>query len=135
MIAIHIDHLRPFSETHQVYRAFNHLIAAKHGQLLAVPLHLVLGRFTNMVDGCPVPWEEVAGLIDAPLSKDIFTPEFYPFTEHFLKQVDSFYELINHSNIPGDFHFDRFGVSADQRSDFYRITHQCGARFAFTTNQ
>lgn len=44
------------------------LIAARCGAVLLVPIHVVLGRLTGVVDGCPVPWEEVCAVPDDDLS-------------------------------------------------------------------
>jgi len=61
---VDIDILRGFSADGRLYRAFDHLIAARHGSLLMVPLIVLQGRFDGVVDGCPVPWEEVCAVLD-----------------------------------------------------------------------
>ena len=69
-----IESLRCFSADRQVYRAFDHLIAASMGRLLLVPLHLVSGPWhlstgkPAVIDGCPVPWEEVHAVLDYPVN-------------------------------------------------------------------
>src|SRR5690606_28254872 len=50
----------------EVYRAYAHAIAADQGMVLLVPIELVNGDLTGLIDGCPVPWEEVTTLIEAP---------------------------------------------------------------------
>lgn len=56
-----------FAADGRVWRAYGHLIAAGAGTLLAVPLTAVGGDLRGVVDGCPVPWEEVLALLDAPV--------------------------------------------------------------------
>lgn len=63
---IHTSALVPFSADGIIYRAFGHLIAARHGTVLLAPIHAVQGRLTEVVDGCPVPWEEVVAILSMP---------------------------------------------------------------------
>ncbi|MCE5180503.1 MAG: hypothetical protein LLG15_01755 [Betaproteobacteria bacterium] len=65
---LHTSALVPFSADGIIYRAFGHLIAARNGTVLLAPIHAVQGRLTEVVDGCPVPWEEVDAILDAPFS-------------------------------------------------------------------
>lgn len=62
---LHISTLSQFSADGVIYRAFGHLIAARQGTVLLAPLHAVQGRLTEVVDGCPVPWEEVDAVLAA----------------------------------------------------------------------
>lgn len=57
--------LLPFTANGVLYRAFDRVIAARHGCVLLVPLHLAHGDLSALVDGCPVPWEEVDEVIQA----------------------------------------------------------------------
>ncbi len=52
-----------FSASVRLHRAFGHLVAAAAGSLLCVPLPLAAGDLRAVVDGCPVPWEEVWALL------------------------------------------------------------------------
>lgn len=58
--------LLPFSHDGCAYRAFDHLILARPGALLLVPVWLATGNLKSVVDGCPVPWAEVFDVLDAP---------------------------------------------------------------------
>lgn len=127
MTSIHIENLRQLSADQMVYRAFNHLIVAREGQLLVAPLTLVAGRFSKMLDGCPVPWEEVVGLIDAPLGDFFALPEQAEIQNH----TADFYELIKGSRLHWDFYVDLFDVAPDVPPRFVRLTHPSGIRFAF----
>lgn len=66
---LHISTLAPFSADGRIYRAFGHLIAARNGTVLLAPIHAVQGRLTEVVDGCPVPWEEVDAVLGARFDK------------------------------------------------------------------
>lgn len=66
---LHISALIPFSADGIIYRAFGHLLAARAGSVLLAPIHAVQGRLTEVVDGCPVPWEEVDAVLAAPFSQ------------------------------------------------------------------
>lgn len=48
-----------------LFRSFGHVLAAAPGLVAAVPLVRVSGQLTSLVDGCPVPWDEVATVLDA----------------------------------------------------------------------
>ncbi|QZA80879.1 hypothetical protein [Deefgea piscis] len=56
--------LRPFSLDGRLYRCFGHVLAAHHGSLLAVPLLACCGDFRQLIDGCPVPYDEALMVID-----------------------------------------------------------------------
>jgi len=77
-----IERLRLFSANGQVYRAFHHLLAARMGSLLMVPLHLVLGRCDAVIDGCPVPWEEVHAVLDYPAVNPLTNPAKWDIDDH-----------------------------------------------------
>lgn len=61
---LHINTLSLFSADRQVYRAFDHLVAARSGTLLLVPPRLVAGDLSEVVNGCPVPHEEVYAVLE-----------------------------------------------------------------------
>ncbi len=47
-----------------LYRAFGHLLVAGDGWLLAAPLAAVTGRLNDLIDGCPVPFDEALAVIE-----------------------------------------------------------------------
>lgn len=61
-----LETLLPFTQDGRVFRAFDHLILARVGALLLVPVWRVAGDLRRVIDGCPVPWEEVCDVLDAP---------------------------------------------------------------------
>lgn len=48
-----------------VYRAYDHLIAARPGMTLMVPVAATTGRLIPIVDRCPVPWLEASAILGA----------------------------------------------------------------------
>ena len=50
----------------RVWRAFDHLIVQFGGGVVLVPVGLVEGDLTGVIDRCPVPWEEVWTVLDVP---------------------------------------------------------------------
>ncbi|WP_152966472.1 hypothetical protein [Gulbenkiania mobilis] len=60
-----MNSLLPFSANRRVYRAFGHAIAADSGLVMLAPLASVDGPLIGMVDGCPVPWDEVWQTLEA----------------------------------------------------------------------
>lgn len=56
-----------FSRVDAVWRAFDHLIAPGVDGLLFVPVHLADGDLRQVVDGCPVLWEEAWATLDTPV--------------------------------------------------------------------
>ena len=59
-----VERLQLFATDGQLYRAFGYLVASKTGTLLLVPFHLVIGRCDEVLDGCPVPWEDVFAVLE-----------------------------------------------------------------------
>lgn len=119
---IHIAALPMFSADGNIHRAFDHLIAAKSGFVLLVPIHLVQGNFTDVVDGCPVPWEEV---------DDILTTE--PRTVHSFDFSDEDYSkvVLNLSAIAASgWMFDVMNINGNQKATAWRFTHDSGVRCA-----
>lgn len=63
---VHVSTLAAFSASRQVFRVYGHLLAVADGALVLVPLALVAGDCRGVLDGCPVPWEEVLAVLEAP---------------------------------------------------------------------
>lgn len=66
---VHVSQLAPFSGDGRVYWAFDHLIAARHGTVLLVPMWVMHGLLDGAVHGCPVPWDEVFDVLHTPRLK------------------------------------------------------------------
>lgn len=49
-----------------LYRSFGFVLAVQSGSVLLAPVGRVEGDLRQLRDGCPVPWEEVAAVIDMP---------------------------------------------------------------------
>lgn len=61
-----LETLAGFSHDRRVFRSFDHLILPGVGSLLLVPIWAAEGDLRRVVDGCPVPWEEVCDVLDSP---------------------------------------------------------------------
>ncbi len=48
-----------------LYRAYDHLVAARHGMTLMVPVNATAGRLVPIRDLCPVPWLEATEILAA----------------------------------------------------------------------
>ena len=68
---LHLSAMAPFSGDGNLYRAFGQVIAASHGAVLLAPVQIVKGDLTAVLDGCPVPWEEVDAVLSAELDDAI----------------------------------------------------------------
>lgn len=116
----HIDLLRAFSADEQVYRAFGYLVASRMGTLLLVPFHLVTGRCDDVVDGCPVPWEEVFSVLEYP-RQHIYTA---------LIQDDLIEQLIHLGIDVADCELDTIAPMVNGPEKVLRLMHPCGVRYA-----
>lgn len=47
-----------------LYRAYGHLIAARAGMTLMVPMARISGRLDDLMDRCPIPWLEAAAILE-----------------------------------------------------------------------
>jgi len=122
---IHIDRIRLFSGNGEVYRAFHHLVAARVGTLLMVPLHLVVGRCDGVVDGCPVPWEEVYAVMEYPAVHPLSNPSRWVGGNDHIQQLG--YLGLN----PEDCQLDHISPMANGNPDkVLRLTHPSGVRYA-----
>lgn len=65
---VHVCQLAPFSGDGRLYWAFDHLIAARPGAILLVPLYVVLGQIEGALHGCPAPWDEICDVLQAERS-------------------------------------------------------------------
>lgn len=109
-----------FSRDARVFRAFDHLLAADFGQVLCVPVRAVAGDLTGVVDGCPVPWEEVCAVLDTPPNSPVPLPGQALELE--------FPEL---GRITADlWRSDRIGIGPAPARSILRLTHDSGLRFA-----
>jgi hypothetical protein len=120
--SIHIYHLRQFSADGQVYRAFHSLIVARMGALLLVPLHLVSGRCDQVIDGCPVPWEEVYAVLEYPVR-----PKQGEVRGELFKRVQML-SLVGLD--PTECDMDHIAPMVNGRESVLRLVHSSGVRFA-----
>lgn len=49
----------------QLYRAYDHLIVARLGMTLMVPVAASEGKLDPLIDQCPVPWLEATAILEA----------------------------------------------------------------------
>lgn len=79
LLRIPLETLAAFAQDGQAFRSFNHLIFARLGALLLVPVWVAVGDLRQVFDGCPVPWEEVFDVLDAPAAGvSVGDPEVVP---------------------------------------------------------
>ena len=74
------ENLLTFAADGKIYRAFDHAVIAAIGMIVAVPLEQTEGTLVNLVDQCPVPWQELWSVLDiepeteAMFDRDLSTP-------------------------------------------------------------
>lgn len=119
-----IERLRLFSADGQVYRAYDHLIAARRGALLLVPQLMVVGRLIDVVGGCPVPWEEVHAVLQYPNNSPI-------------RELRSLMPEVGYINRLGylgfdlsEFDMDRIAPMVNGEEKVLRLVHPSGVRYA-----
>ena len=122
--SIHISLLPSFSTDGQVYRAFGHLVVSRMGTLLLVPLHLVSGRCDEVVDGCPVNWEEVFAVLEYPATHPLTRPDEWRGTSNPLR------EMSRLGIDPSLCVLDHIAPMANGRETVLRLVHPCGVRYA-----
>ena len=115
-----ISSIAAFSSSGYVHRAFGHLVAAKPGSLLVVPLPLVTGDLRQVVDGCPVPWAEVWLLIDTDPLKPVALES---------SQVLATWPTLAKVAASG-WVIDSLPFQINSRDVVRRISHPSGIRFA-----
>lgn len=121
-----IERLRMFSADGQVYRAFNHLIAARMGTLLLVPQLLVVGRLIDVVDGCPVPWEEVHAVLEYPVTSPVAHADATLAEFNHQQRFDAFCLGLS----PAECVLDHIAPLVNGTEKVLRLTHPCGVRYA-----
>lgn len=124
-----LEHLRLFAADGQVYRAFGHLIAARMGTLLMVPLRLVTGPFhlpdgkPALVDGCPVPHEEVFAVLQYQVTNPLTHPAKW--------NVDDYIEQLEYLGIDTSAcALDTITPMVNGEEKVLRLVHPCGVRYA-----
>ena len=119
-----IERLHLFSTDGQVYRAFDHLIAARMGTLLLVPMHLVTGRCDAVIDGCPVPWEEVHAVLEYPAGNAATW-----------QGCDDHVQQLEYLDIaPAECEMDHIAPMVNGSEKVLRLVHPCGVRYAIVVN-
>lgn len=119
-ILVSLGAIAQFAHDGQVYRAYAHALAAAPGMVLLVPIELVNGDLTDLVDGCPIPWEEVVSILEspqrspAPLDKHIHSVLGRP-----LREI-----------APSHWDADLLSVGMGFRDTVTRLSHPSGIRLA-----
>lgn len=124
---LHIDRVRAFANQGKVYRAFNHLIAARMGTLLMVPMQLIAGRCDDVIDGCPVPWEEVHAVLEYPVSSPR-PKRNWPWYQDHVQQLKSL------GLDPAACELDFISPMVKGEEKVLRVKHPCGVRYAVVIN-
>jgi hypothetical protein len=122
---VHVEDIRKFSDTGFLYRSFDHLIAAKHGEILLVPIANVYGQLSNLVDGCPVPWEEVTAVLESPGENIV--------TMYDMIAIKPFMELLGPHRY--EIFVDHIALYDGHPKNVTRCTHRTGIRYAITNRQ
>ena len=119
---VHLVELARFAADQRVFRAFDHLIATRAGELLLLPVHLAEGDLRAVIDGCPVPWEEAWAALDTPVAGAPFAAE--RLAAHFPR----LYRLFRDG-----WTLDHIGIGNSQRENrsLERMTHDSGVRFVW----
>lgn len=118
-----IERLRLFSADGHVYRAFNHLVAARMGTLLLVPLRLMASQCGDVVDGCPVPCEEVHAVLEYPCTRPVNQSLSVAMNDH-VQQLE--YLGLD----PAMCELDHISPMVNGEEKVLRLVHPCGVRYA-----
>lgn len=115
-IRLPLETLAAFSHDGRVYRSFDHLILPGVGNLLLVPVWMAVGDLTKVIDGSPVPWEEVCDVLDAPADAvSVSDPDVVPLSLRRLAPADWVIEVFR---------------LALRNKKTRRFVHSSGIRFA-----
>jgi hypothetical protein len=121
VIEVHVSVMAAFSADGRVCRAYGHLLAAGAGSLLCVPMVLSAGDLRTVVDCCPVPWEEVWAVLDAPPGPDPVPVEPVAFRQAWPSLASLAVE---------GWVLDRVSPFSAGRAEALRLVHVSGIRFA-----
>lgn len=121
-VSIPISVLSSFSADDRVYRSFNRLIAASPGTVLMVPMRLVHGSLAEVVDGCPVPWEELHDILESEAG----AVHVFDFgTESYSRRVLRLAEFAW-----SGWSLDFININRNPNASAWRFTHDSGICFA-----
>ena len=94
------------------------------GTLLLVPLHLVTGRCDEVVDGCPVPWEEVFAVLEYPATHPLTNPDQWNGTNNAMRTFASLGLCFMGCTL------DYIAPMVNGKETILRLVHPCGVRYA-----
>lgn len=123
---ISLSLIASFSRVDAIWRAFDHLIAPGVDGLLFVPVHLADGDLRQVVDGCPVLWEEAWATLDTPLdAPESIAPQV--ITEKWPRLASLF---------PRGWLLDSIGLgnSGGELKSIERLSHPSGVRYVQVKN-
>lgn len=120
--SIPLSLIASFSRVNAIWRAFDHLIAPGVDGLLFVPVHLADGDLRQVVDGCPVLWEEAWATLDTPVESR--SPTVAP--ETLAARWPALRTLFPHG-----WRLDSIGLgnSGGELKSIERLSHPSGVRF------
>ncbi|MFT3964091.1 hypothetical protein [Propionivibrio sp.] len=118
---IPLEIVAPLSRGRIVYRAFDHLIAPFAGGLLFIPVAQVLCNLNEVIDRCPLPWDEIWAVLDTPVedAREILEEGLHARWP----QLAALF--------PRDWSLDFIGLgnSQGQRKTIERLSHPSGVRY------
>lgn len=122
---INVSHLTQFAGDGGLYRAFDHVLAARPGSVLLVPMYRASGDLSRLIDGCPVPWDEVDEVLrleQGAVHEFDFSAEFYSARVMALAGLARDGWVLDFMQVRGSAH------------QVWRLVHRSGVRFACTAD-
>jgi len=87
-------------------------------------MHLVTGRCDAVIDGCPVPWEEVHAVLEYPSGSSATW-----------QGIDDHVQQLEYLDIaPAECEMDHIAPMVNGKEKVLRLVHPCGVRYAVVVN-
>lgn len=119
-VQVSLADIAAFAADGQIYRAYAHALAVANGMVLLVPIELVNGDLTDLVDAIPVSWEEIIAILEAPGHST------RPLEEHIRDVLGRPLRAI----APTHWDVDQLDSGMAFRGDVTRLSHPSGIRLA-----
>jgi hypothetical protein len=119
-LQVSLTDIAAFAGDGQIYRAYAHALAVAKGMVLLVPIELVSGDLTDLVDAIPVSWEEIIAILETPDQ----SPR--PLEEHIRDILGRPLRAI----APTHWDVDHLDNGMAFRAEITRLSHPSGIRLA-----
>lgn len=93
--------MKKHSKNGDIYRCFDHIVAAQSGLIVAVPVKIITGNLKGVKPYCPVSWEEMWAILDTePTVQARFDNDLFSHVPQVMTDIGFTEDIFQSAQLP-----------------------------------